>query len=183
MCIIFLIEQFIENTYQRNLIFIYFIYSLSKEFLITFYIIEKYLSKNKINIAEKGIIFYPQLIISISLSIMCHLLYLYLNIHFLKDFEYSNIVVILFYFLFIIMFNNKNYYSHHCLAIFLMIILIVIYFIVNQTDYFFLRLYICILSGYSYSLHLFLTKYINEIYFYNIYILGTLHGLLKLFLK
>ena len=79
--------------------------------------------------------------------------------------------------------QNKNYYNHHILSIiisFVVLIIFHIFFPIKSNISFNIFLFLNILKGYCYSLNLLLIKYINEIYFINIYLLGGINGLFEL---
>jgi len=158
--------------------------SFSSCFLFIIYFIEKSKSKNqtkkidfKFNLNfRKGIMFI--------LLIISNLLSLYLSIIFvryLEKFDYISDVFI--YFLFMIFIQKKNYYSHHIFSIIILFIFAILFIIFFPTRNDSLNYYfeiISLLKGYCYSLNLLLIKYMNEIYFINIYLLGSINELFEL---
>ena len=185
--LVFCIPFLFKSIFQENLELINYniIKSFSCCFLFLIYLIEKKLSKRK-STSNSKLNFKFSKIILLILFIISNLLSLYLTFKYFKFFnifELEYTFDIYFYFLFTIFFQNKNYYSHHMLSIFisfiLLIILLIYYSIKSRIlDIFFLFLYIT--KSYCYSLSLLLTKYINEIYFINIYLLGSINGLFEL---
>ena len=163
-----------------------FINCISKSCLIMFYILQKYILREKIyNKKEENI----ETNIGGSLNfislIICSII---LNSISWYDFGYNdvfntldiNITMILLLMLIETIFFNKFIYSHQILSINI-IIIISFYLIIRYIEseiritniLFLLRVYIV-----SFNLHL--IKYINTKYFINIYLLGSINGISQL---
>ena len=151
--------------------------SFSKILLIIFYFYQiiryrkenkELLNKNKMN--QRKIIF-------ILLSIIYYIIYLFLENNYLnilyEDIHLDNLSILLVD----LIFFKKQIYSHHILSIILTIISFSILFITYDLYKSLNIFFIFILKNYCESFSILLIKYINTIYFTNIYLLGNLIGL------
>ena len=154
-----------------------FISSVSKIFLIIFYILEKYHDKNDIKEkSDKKTKSLSEIIV----CIICYILFKIINNHIElinkveKDEEY---LLIIFFFLIQLCFFQKNIYIHHLISLFIMMILIIWTLILHfyVKDIFYYILYT--LNGYCFCFSMLLIEYINRKYFINVYLLGSILGI------
>ena len=181
-------------SFQKELIYVLFyivIYSLvcvfvdidyidfSEMFVIIFYFIEKYLSKNS---TETPNIKYNNLSLKIIILIISCLIFKGVfdyEIDFLLfsdkyQFLEENAMIILFLFFLNLIIFKKHFYNHHFISIIIVIIIIIFIRCESTIE---LSYIIFILKYYSFSFNLLLIKYINTKYFVNIYLLGSIIGL------
>jgi hypothetical protein len=180
----FLIINFILNLIQKNYTDFYkknfnFMFGLSQLCLIIFYFWEKYitkemkkkfhqLKKNKNKITKNFLI---------AFSIIFFVIYSYIefnfksNLNILERYITISLLLILIDFIFF----KKHFYSHHIISINVNIFLI-IYCIITKKKYVLNDIFF-IIKYYSYSFSFLLIKYINTIYFINIFLLGSLSGI------
>ena len=150
--------------------------SFSKILLITFYFYQiiryrkenqELFIKNKMNNTKFLFIFFSIIYFTIFLYLE------YFNLNDLNGINFENLSILLVD----LIFFKKQIYSHHILSILLAIIPFLIFFI-SYNIYKSLNIFfIFIIKNYCQSFSLLLIKYINTIYFTNIYLLGSLIGL------
>ena len=178
-----IIQNFSETQFQKNIeYFLSLIYYISDISLIIFYFIEKYSSK--ISNQEKDINSFQRNLCNSTIIILIICILIFNSIHeYISFLSYTNQKEeFIFLFLFYILFERfifKNYfYSHHMVSADIICILFIYYFILNIIQSKLNLSYILfILSRYSLSFSLLLIKYINTIYFINIYLLGSILGI------
>ena len=176
-----IIHVIFETECQKNAEFLYYLISyISQILLIIFYFIEKYSSKNEnkdiYNLKQndiKSTIVFSIISFLIFNSINDHLYYL-ITIDKKEDF----IIFVLFYILLERFIINNYFYSHHMVSAYIIFILFIYIFILkiiqSELNLFYILL---ILANYSYSFSILLIKYINTKYYINIYLLGSIRGI------
>ena len=180
----FLIINFILNSIQKKCVDFYkrnfkFMFGLSQLCLIIFYFWENYITKEmkkKFNQMKKNKT-QITIIFLIVFSIIFFVIYNYIEFYFksnLNIFE-SYITISLLLILIDLIFFKKHFYSHHIISINLNVFLL-IYFIITKKKYVLNDIFF-IIKYYSYSFSFFLIKYINTIYYINIFLLGSLSGI------
>ncbi len=180
----FLIINFILNLIQTKYIDFYkrnfnFMLGLSQLCLIIFYFWEKYFTtemKKKFNQMEENknkitIIFL------IAFTIIFFVIYNYIHLNFKTNLNILEryITISLLLILIDLIFFKKHFYSHHIISIIINLFLI-IYFIITKKKYLLTDIFF-IIKYYSYSFSFFLIKYINTIFFIDIFLLGSLSGI------
>ncbi len=180
----FLIINFILNLIQTKYIDFYkrnfnFMLGLSQLCLIIFYFWEKYITKEmkkKFNQMEENknkitIIFL------IAFTIIFFVIYNYIHLNFKTNLNILEryITISLLLILIDFIFFKKHFYSHHIISINVNIFLI-IYCIITKKKYVLNDIFF-IIKYYSYSFSFFLIKYINTIFFIDIFLLGSLSGI------
>ena len=179
--------KFILEFYIQNSKFNYYsiIEPLSQTVMIFLYLYQKIESKlsslNNKNLKINRLHYvYQNLknVIFLLCSIIFFLIPIYLKKYDLKNI-YSHTIII---FLVDLLFFQKEIYSHQILSIILNIISYIIIVITNPSLIFtlFYNFVFLILNNYCDSFSILLIKYINNIYFTSIYLLGFLIGLFSL---
>lgn len=117
--------------------------------------------------------------ILLSCSIILSLIYYYIPIGKLDDFE-NHIYLLLFLFLINFFFFKKKIFSHHLLSI-IMIIFLFIYFIyLNYNKYQLVNFLLYLVKFYSFAFSYLLIKYLNTTYYLNIYFIAFFLGIFQL---
>jgi len=162
-----------------------FIYFLCQICLIFFYIIEKYLSKNRKDIPEEDSQVLTKVIIILmicSLIFNSIYIYKYYEKYTIIQNEVEHYMIIIIFLILIEKISFKrNFYYHQKLSI-MIIIIIFLYFLINNIIQSKFKLFhiLFVFQYYSYSFKFHLIKYLNMKYFINIYLLGSIHGIFTL---
>ncbi len=179
----------IENKYLNLLI------SIANIFQITFFFIERFESKRENYIQRltriKGrntALMFSTVhqeehlsklkMILLLCSIILSLIYYYIPIGKLDDFE-QHIYLLLFLFLINFFFFKKKIFSHHLLSIIMIIFLFIFFIYVNYNKYQLVDFLLYLLKFYSFAFSYLLVKYINTTYYLNIYFIGFFLGIFQ----
>ena len=162
-----------------------FISYLSQIFLIIFYFIEKYLSKNKLN--KDNNLFKVKYYVSNSKLIILIIFLLIFNSikeYIINAFETNkkeDFMIFVFFFIILEKFIFKiNFYHHQIILIIIVCFSLLYYFILNIIQSNLELLYILyFLFNYSKTFTLVLIKYINTQYFIDIFLLSFILGLFE----
>ena len=183
---IFIIKSIIDDYLVIDFFAPYYrlISYISQICLFIFYFIEKYLFKEETNSKNEDKIeqiFSKKMILIILLLIFNSIDNYIINIFKITIYKGNYVTIISFFMIFERLIFNKYFYPHQFISIIIISVLFICYFIYNifQSNLH-LNYILFILSNYSYSFTIFLIKYLNTMYFINIYLLGSIHGFFEL---
>ncbi len=174
---------FLENKYFGNIISNKLYRKFIQLFLIFFYVIEKYLSKNRNEIQFKV---YKKSIKFIIITLCFNIIYYYTKNK--NQVKFNDTVyniemfskIICLYFIERIILKNLIY-SHHILSIIIIIIVLIIYIYFYYLPFFnILYSFYLLLESYCQSFYLSLITYMDNFLYINIFLLGSIIGFIDL---